>query len=133
MVMTDPIADMLTRIRNAQMTRLLEVTVPYSAFKLGVLGVLREEGYISDINIVDIRPGIKDIVISLKYSVNGKPAISLIEKLSRPGRRYYTSPSDLREFCSGMGIHILSTSKGVISDREAHVHRVGGEVICRVF
>ena len=132
--MSDPISDMIVRIKNAQKSLLISVDVPYSLQKTHVLDVLKEEGYIKNYSIEDVRKGIKNISISLKYSKLGRPAIDVIQKVSKPGSRVYSSSALLKPFFNGMGIYILSTSsKGVVSDRVARKARIGGEVICRVF
>lgn len=133
MSMTDTIADMLTRIRNGQRTKLMYITVPYSGTKTAILDVLKEEGYIASYKVVDVRAGIKEIEVTLKYSSNGGPAIKEITRVSKPGKRSYTAIDDLRGYYNGMGIYVLSTSKGVISDREARRENIGGEIICKVF
>lgn len=133
MSMTDTIADMLTRIRNGHMTRLMFVSVPFSRTKCDILNVLKAEGYITGYDTKDVKPGIKEINVALKYSREGMPAIKEIKRVSKPGKRTYTSISDLRGYFNGMGTYILSTSKGVLSDRDARSHNVGGEVICKVF
>ncbi|MES2215023.1 MAG: 30S ribosomal protein S8 [Pseudomonadota bacterium] len=133
MSMTDTIADMLTRIRNAQKSKLVSMYVPHSKMKCDVLEVLREEGYISSYNIIDTEPKKSAIEVSLKYSAQGKPAIQEIQKVSKPGKRIYSSIGSLAGHYNGMGIYILSTSKGVLSDRQARQLCVGGEVICKVF
>jgi small subunit ribosomal protein S8 len=134
MSLSDPIGDMLARIKNAQKSLLVYVDVPYSAQKVKVLDVLKLEGYINNYIIQDLRLGIKNINVKLKYSVKGKPAIEVLERVSKPSRRFYSSYSDFKDFFNGMGIYILSTSsKGVVSDRVAKKHKVGGEIICRVF
>jgi len=132
--MSDPISDMIVRIKNAQRSLLLSVDVPYSLQKTRLLDVLKEEGYISDYSIEEIRKGIKNISVTLKYSKSGRPAIDVIQRVSKPGSRVYSSSAILKPFFNGMGIYILSTSsKGVVSDRIARKSRIGGEVICRVF
>ena len=130
MSMTDNIADMLTRIRNGQKSKLLNVVLPASNLKCAVLEVLKTEGYI-DGYVVDSE--VKEINVELKYSRAGRPAISEIHKVSKPGKRIYSPISNLKGYFNNMGIHILSTSKGVMSDRDAKKHNVGGEVICKVF
>lgn len=130
MSMTDSIADMLTRIRNGQKSKLLNVIMPVSNLKCAVLEVLKTEGYIGGY-VVDTDK--KEISVDLKYSSLGKPAICEIHKVSKPGKRVYSAIADLKGYFNNMGIHILSTSKGVMSDREAKKHHVGGEVICKVF
>lgn len=130
MSMTDNIADMLTRIRNGQKSKLLSVGMPASKLKCAVLDVLKGEGYIAGytLNVED-----KEISVELKYSRIGNPAICEIHKVSKPGKRMYSPISKLKGYFNNMGIHILSTSKGVMSDRDAKKHNVGGEVICKVF
>lgn len=134
MVMTDPIADMLTRIRNAQKAKFLNVSFPYSNMKHEITKVLHDEGYIKSYSVSEIDQGVKKVIeIKLKYLDKGVPAIVKIDKVSTPGKRIYSSIKDLKEYYKGLGIYILSTSKGIISDREAAIQKVGGEVICKIF
>jgi small subunit ribosomal protein S8 len=128
--MSDNIADMLTRIRNGQKSKLLNVALPMSNLKCAVLDVLKSEGFIVGYT-KDIEK--RAINISLKYSRVGEPAISEVHKVSKPGKRIYSSIEDLPGYFNNMGIHILSTSHGVMSDRQAKKENVGGEVICKVF
>jgi small subunit ribosomal protein S8 len=128
--MSDNIADMLTRIRNGQKSKLLNVALPMSNLKCAVLDVLKSEGFILGYT-KDIEK--RAINISLKYSRIGEPAISEVHKVSKPGKRIYSSIEDLPGYFNNMGIHILSTSHGVMSDRQAKKENVGGEVICKVF
>jgi small subunit ribosomal protein S8 len=130
MSMSDNIADMLTRIRNGQKSKLLNVALPLSNLKCAVLDVLKSEGFIVGYT-KDIEK--RSINISLKYSRVGEPAISEVHKVSKPGKRIYSSIEDLPGYFNNMGIHILSTSHGVMSDRQAKKQNVGGEVICKVF
>ena len=130
MSMSDNIADMLTRIRNGQKSKLLNVALPMSNLKCAVLDVLKSEGFIVGYT-KDIEK--RSINISLKYSRVGEPAISEVHKVSKPGKRIYSSIEDLPGYFNNMGIHILSTSHGVMSDRQAKKENVGGEVICKVF
>ena len=130
MSMSDNIADMLTRIRNGQKSKLLNVALPLSNLKCAVLDVLKSEGFIVGYT-KDIEK--RSINISLKYSRVGEPAISEVHKVSKPGKRIYSSIEDLPGYFNNMGIHILSTSHGVMSDRQAKKVNVGGEVICKVF
>lgn len=130
MSMSDNIADMLTRIRNGQKSKLLNVELPLSNLKCSVLEVLKQEGYILNYKITKET---ETITIVLKYSKEGVPAISEVHRVSKPGKRVYSSISDLKGYFNNMGIHILSTSCGVMSDREAKKQNVGGEVICKVF
>ncbi len=131
--MTDIIADMLTRIRNGQMRKLVSVKAPHSRFREQVLKVLCDEGYISSYKKVNVRKNIDEIVIDLKYSRDGAPVIQEIKKVSKPGRRLYTAIEDLVGFYNDLGVTILSTSRGVVSDRTARKEKVGGEIICQVF
>ncbi|MBP7189921.1 MAG: 30S ribosomal protein S8 [Rickettsiaceae bacterium] len=133
MSMTDNIADMLTRIRNAQKSKLVTMLVPHSKMKCAILDVLKEEGYIRSYDVLDVSSNIRTIEVSLKYSSYGKPAIQEIKRVSKPGKRSYSPAGEMQGHYNGMGIYILSTSKGVISDREARRLGVGGEVICKVF
>ncbi|MFK7973349.1 MAG: 30S ribosomal protein S8 [Rickettsiaceae bacterium] len=130
MSMSDNIADMLTRIRNGQKSRLLNVAVPMSKLKCTVLDVLKKEGYI--VGYSKDEPD-RTINVSLKYSRAGQPVISEIHKVSKPGKRVYSAINQLPGYFNNMGIHIISTSQGVMSDREAKKLNVGGEVICKVF
>lgn len=130
MTMSDNVADMLTRIRNGQKSRLMSVSMPCSKLKCSVLEVLKKEGYISGYKKNSDESNIE---VSLKYSRIGEPAITEIHKVSKPGKRIYSAIGDLSGYYNNMGTHILSTSKGVISDRDAKKLNVGGEVICKVF
>ena len=132
MTMSDPLGDMLTRIRNGQSARKSVVSSPSSRFRTNVLEVLKREGYIRNYSSVDVRPGIKELQIELKYH-EGEPVISEIKRVSRPGRRVYYGIRDLPRVYNGLGIAILSTPRGVLSDNEARTAKVGGEVLCHVF
>ncbi|MEL6284947.1 MAG: 30S ribosomal protein S8 [Pseudomonadota bacterium] len=131
MQLSDPIGDMITRIRNAQMRGMNRVVTPASKMRLRVLKVLQSEGYIRGFTEVE-KDGHKDIEIELKY-YDGSPVISEIKRISKPGRRVYSSVTDLPLVSNGLGINILSTSKGVMSDQTARQENVGGEILCRVF
>lgn len=132
MSMSDPLGDLLTRIRNAHGARQTRCIAPASRLKTDVLDVLKREGYIRAWSTEQVRPGVKVISIELKYS-EGEPAIKEIARVSKPGRRVYSKIAELPKFYSGLGISILSTPKGVMSDNEARTANVGGEVLCRVF
>lgn len=132
MSMTDAIADMLTRLRNGQKSRLMTVSFPYSKMKSDVLKVLETEGYIDGYEVLPGR-NFSQIEVKLKYSASGEGVINEIHKVSKPGKRIYSSIDNLQGYYNNMGIYILSTSKGVISDHVARDFRVGGEVICKVF
>jgi small subunit ribosomal protein S8 len=132
MTMTDPLGDMLTRIRNAQMRKSSKVSTPGSALRKHVLDVLQSEGYIRGYSTVDFENGRSEFEIELKY-YDGEPVIREIERVSRPGRRVYASVKNIPRVANGLGVSIMSTPKGVMSDAEARDQNVGGEVLCRVF
>lgn len=132
MAMSDPLGDMLTRIRNAQRSRDSKVRAPASRLRSNVLDVLKREGYIRSFHQIEIRPGLSELEIELKYA-EGEPAIREIKRVSTPGRRVYSKIKELPRYYNGLGISILSTPRGVMSDNEARVANVGGEVLCRVF
>ncbi|MDR1293042.1 MAG: 30S ribosomal protein S8 [Clostridiales Family XIII bacterium] len=132
MTMTDPVADMLTRIRNANSVGHEDVSVPASRVKKSIAGILKDEGYINDFDLVtDDKQGV--INIKMKYGVDNEKVISGIRKISKPGLRVYAKAEDVPRVLGGLGIAIISTSKGVISDKEARRLGVGGEVICYVW
>jgi small subunit ribosomal protein S8 len=131
-MMTDPIADMLTRIRNAVRVERPHVELPLSKVKRGLAEVLKREGYIWDWEEVQARPA-NQIRIHLKYGPNGERVIRHIRRVSKPGRRVYSGSTKLKPVLGGLGICIISTSRGVISDREARQRNLGGEVLCEVW
>ena len=131
MSMQDPLSDMLTRIRNAQMAGKTGVEMPGSKLKAAVANVLKEEGYIADFNATN-ESGKPRLAIELKY-YNGKPVIAEIDRISRPGLRSYKGKDELPSVRGGLGVAIVSTSKGVMTDRAARAAGVGGEVLCTVF
>jgi small subunit ribosomal protein S8 len=130
-MMTDPIADMLTRIRNAVRVERPHVDIPTSRVKLGVAEVLKREGYIWDYQQIEAEPN-NLLRIELKYGPNGERVIQTIQRVSKPGRRVFSKSRDLRPVLNGLGISIISTSSGVVSDREARKQNIGGEVLCEV-
>lgn len=132
MTMTDPLGDLLTRIRNGQKARKIAVTAPASKARASLLDVLKREGYIRDYRREDLGGGKAQLNIELKYH-EGQPAIVDIHRVSKPGRRVYAGIKDLPRFYNGLGISILSTPRGVMSDNEAREANVGGEILCRVF
>jgi small subunit ribosomal protein S8 len=132
MSFSDPIGDLLTRIRNGQRARKDSVMAPASKLRLSVLEVLKREGFIREFSEHDVRKGIKEIKIELKYH-EGDPVIKEISRVSTPGRRVYSKIKDLTRFYNGLGIAILSTPRGVMSDAEAREQNVGGDVLCQVF
>ena len=131
MAITDPIADMLTRIRNAIMIQHQSVTMPASKMKVGIAQVLKEEGFISDYQVVPAEPS-SELEIRLKYGPEGEQVITQITRYSKPGCRRYRSSDQLPKVRGGLGICIVSTNRGVLSDRECREQRVGGEVLCTV-
>jgi len=132
MAINDPLGDMLTRIRNAQQRRRPKVVSPASNLRARVLDVLAEEGYIRGYTRVDHKAGLSELEIELKYT-NGMPAIREIQRVSKPGRRVYSQVRDLPTVANGLGVAILSTPKGVMSDTRAREEKVGGEILCNVF
>jgi len=133
-MMTDPLADMLTRIRNAVRIERPIVEMPLSKVKRGVAEVLKREGYIWDWReeSAEDKP-VKQLYIDLKYGPNGERVIRHIKRVSKPGRRVYSRATDLKPILNGLGISIISTSRGVISDREARQKKLGGEVLCELW
>ena len=132
MSMSDTLGDMLTRIRNGQSAKKSVVDAPASRFRGNVLDVLKREGYIRNYSQIEKRPGINEFKIELKY-YDGKPVISEIKRVSTPGRRIYSGIIDLPKVYNGLGISIISTPRGVMSDNEARAAQIGGEVLCQVF
>ncbi|MEM6710981.1 MAG: 30S ribosomal protein S8 [Pseudomonadota bacterium] len=132
MAMTDPIGDMLTRIRNAQMRNKTSVIAPASKLRERVLQVLTDEGYIRGYSRVEHGAGKDEITIELKY-FDGAPVIRQIQRISKPGRRVYASVRNIPTVNNGLGVSILSTPKGVMADHQAREENVGGEVLCQVF
>jgi small subunit ribosomal protein S8 len=132
MSMSDPLGDMLTRIRNAQHARHTSCVAPASQLRANVLDALKREGYIRGFTTEAIRPGIAQLRIELKYN-EGEPVIKEITRVSKPGRRVYSKIKELPRVYAGLGTSILSTPRGVLSDAEARAANVGGEVLCRVF
>lgn len=130
-MMTDPIADMLTRIRNAVRVERPHVDIPTSRVKRGVAEVLKREGYIWDYKELEAEP-VNTLRIELKYGPNGERVIQTIQRVSKPGRRVFSKSRELRPVLNGLGISIISTSQGVVSDREARQQNIGGEVLCEV-
>lgn len=130
--MTDPIADMLTRIRNAQHAHHARVDVPASKLKTRLAEILKEEGFITDFRHIEDRlQGL--IEIKLKYHGHNKPVIEVVQRVSKPGRRVYVGHDEIPRVRNGLGISILTTSRGVMVDREARKQRVGGEVLCQLW
>ena len=132
MTFNDPIADMITRIRNAQLRTLNSVHIPNSKLRARILEVLKEEGYISSYKISTSEKNNKFLLVNLKYN-NGVPVIKEISRVSKPGRRVYTKADSIPRIQNGLGIAIVSTSKGIMTDNDARTKKIGGEIICRVF
>ena len=132
MAMTDPIADLITRIRNAHRMKKKVVHCRFSQMGNSILDVLKSEGYIRGYKMQEVRPGISESIVELKY-FEGEPAIHEISRASKPGRRHYISVKELGRGRNALGVFIMSTSKGVISDEKAAELNVGGEVLCHVF
>ena len=132
MSFADPIGDMITRIRNAQMRKSNNVTIPNSNFRVKILEVLKLEGYISNYKVLSDTKNKRSLLIDLKYS-NGLPVIKEIKRVSKPGRRIYAKATSIPKIKNGLGLAIISTSIGIMSDNDARTKNVGGEIICRVF
>lgn len=130
-MMTDPIADMLTRIRNAVRIERVTLDMPSSRLCKGVAQVLKDEGYIWDLEVIETVPA-KTLRLHLKYGPNGERLITRIDRVSKPGRRVYTGYKDLKPILNGLGIQILSTPRGVLSDRKARAEKVGGEILALI-
>ena len=128
---TDPIADMLTRIRNASMVGLTEVSMPSSKLKVELAKMLKSEGFISEFKIVEGK--FKTLNITLKYDAKNKPVISKLQRVSKPGLRNYSKAQNIPQVLGGLGVAIISTSKGLMTDRKARKENIGGEVLCYVY
>jgi small subunit ribosomal protein S8 len=130
--MTDPIADMLTRVRNAYGARHQKVDVPLSTIKLEIARILKEEGFINNYKVIG--EGVRrNIRVYLRYGPRGEMVVSKLERISKPGCRIYVSGTKIPNVLGGMGINILSTSRGLMTDRQARRERVGGEILCRIY
>ena len=132
MTLTDPIGDMFTRIRNGQMRSLSFINIPSSNFRRNILEILKNEGFISDFYIEKSENNKINLKVNLKY-FEGNPVIKEIKRISKPGRRVYSRATSIPRVMNGLGLAILSTPKGVMSDTEARKNNIGGEIICRVF
>ena len=132
MSFADPIGDMITRIRNAQLRALNNVTIPSSKFRARILDVLKSEGFISNYKPLSDQKNKESLLVDLKYN-NGLPVIKEIKRVSRPGRRIYAKADSIARIQNGLGLAIVSTSKGIMSDTDARTKNIGGEIICRVF
>ena len=132
MSLSDPIGDMLARLKNSQLRNHKKIVLPSSKFKTKIAEILKSEGYIIDYEVVNLENNKTNLLISLKYS-SGSPVISSIERISKPGRRIFSSAESLPKVNNGLGIAIISTPKGVMTDIDARKQKVGGEIICKVF
>ena len=132
MSLTDPIGDMIARIKNAQQRNHKKIELPSSNFKVKIANVLKSEGFIIDFKVQKKEANKTDLEIDLKYNL-GSPVISAIERISKPGRRIFSSASSLPKINNGLGIAIISTPKGVMTDIDARKQKLGGEIICKVF
>ena len=133
MSMTDPIADLLTRIRNAHLAKHDRLRVPGSRLKLEVCRILREQGFLESYEQIEGEGASPQIQILLRYTPEGEPAIQYLQRVSRPGRRVYRGAEDLQPVLNGLGVGIVSTSRGLMTDRQAREQNVGGEVLCEVW
>ena len=132
MTFVDPVGDMITRIRNAQLRALYSVKIPSSKFRAKILEVLKQEGYIANYKLLPDSKNKSSLIVDLKYH-NGLPVIKEIKRISKPGRRIYTKADSISKIQNGLGLAILSTSIGIMSDNDARMKKVGGEIICMVF
>ena len=132
MSFVDPIGDMITRIRNAQLRALSNVLIPSSKFRARILDVLKQEGYIANYKVSSDNKKRESLLVDLKYS-NGLPVIKEIKRVSKPGRRIYAKAESIAKIQNGLGLAIVSTSMGIMSDNDARTKNIGGEIICRVF
>ena len=133
MSMTDPIADLLARIRNAHIAKHDRLDVPSSKLKLEVCRLLKEEGLIRNFRLLEGDGPVKSLRVFLRYSEDGTPAILNLQRVSRPGRRVYRGADDIRPVLNGLGVGIISTSQGLLTDKQARERRLGGEVLCEVW
>ena len=132
MTFVDPIGDMITRIRNAQMRSLSSVIIPSSKFRVKILDILKKEGYIAGYKILNDSKEKNNLSVDLKYE-NGSPVIKEIKRVSKPGRRIYARADSISKIQNGLGLSIVSTSKGIMTDNDARNKKIGGEIICKVF
>lgn len=133
MSMTDPIADLLTRIRNAHLAKHDRLDVPFSKLKLEICRLLKEEGFIRNFRLLETEGPSNSVRVFLRYAPDGTPAIRNVERISKPGRRVYRGVDEIQPVRNGLGVGILSTSQGLLSDRQARERRVGGELLCELW
>ena len=133
MSMTDPIADLLCRIKNAHLAKHDRLDAPASRIRVEICRILKEQGFITDYELLDEHPVKKGVRILLRYTREGEPAIRHLARVSSPGRRVYRSAADLKPVLNGLGVGVVSTSAGVLTDKEARDRKVGGEILCEVW
>ncbi len=133
MTMTDPVADLLTRIRNAHLSKHDRIDMPASKLKIEICKLLEKQGYVEKIQLFEEGPTRKSLRIFLKYTEQGLPVIRRIQRVSKPGRRVYKRADDIRPVLNGLGVGIVSTSQGLMTDAQARERRVGGEVLCEIW
>lgn len=131
--MTDPIADMLSRIRNASAVKKTEVAMPFSKVKFNIAKILKHEGYLGEVAVAETRKGVSQLTIKLKYDEKKQPAIKNLQRASRPGRRLYVGKDELPRILNNLGIAVVSTSKGLMTNKQARKEGLGGEIICEVY
>jgi small subunit ribosomal protein S8 len=132
MTMNDTISDMLTRIRNGLMAKKSDVTLPYSKFKFSLATVLSSEGWIKDVEVKEVE-GFKNLSLKLKYDQGGTPVITGIKRVSKPGQRIYSARTEIPKVMGGIGTTIVSTSKGLMTDKDARKNKIGGEIVCQIW
>ena len=133
MSMNDPLADMLTRIRNACMVKFNKVNMPYSHMKGQIARLLKDEGYINDYHVIEEKGPQNTLQIDLKYDTTGKQVITGLRRVSKPGRRVYARHNEIPKVMTGLGVSLVSTSNGMLTDNQARAQRVGGEIICDIW
>ncbi len=131
--MTDPIADMLSRIRNASAVKKAEVVMPFSKVKFNIAKILKHEGYLGEAGVIETRKGVNQLSIKLKYGEQNQPVIRNLKRISRPGRRLYVGKDELPRVLNNLGVAVISTSKGLMTNRQARQEGLGGEIICEVY
>ncbi len=133
MTMSDPLGDMLTRIRNGQQAHKTEISCPWSKHKEDVVAVFKDEGFVGEYNVQDLDSNKKDLIVALRYNEEGEGVIREIHRVSKPGRRVYSDSKTMPNYYNGLGVTVVSTPNGVMADHKAKTENVGGEVLCQVF
>ncbi|MFH1225874.1 MAG: 30S ribosomal protein S8 [bacterium] len=131
--MTDPIADMLSRIRNASAVKKTEVVMPFSKVKFNIAKILKHEGYLGEAVMTETRKGVSQLLIKLKYDEKSQPVIRNLKRISRPGRRLYVGKDELPRVLNNLGVAVVSTSKGLMTNKQARRDGLGGEIICEIY